>query len=921
MENTYPRTDQSPSPEPFKPAHFSVNQQTYAYVDLPTVCGERLQQLPMVLRLLLENAIRNMHGAERDQAVQAIFDWLPSGTSEAEIAFQPGRVLMHDTTSTPALVDIAAMRNALDEAGVDPAVLNPGLAVDVSIDHSLAVEVFAMRDAVTVNLQHEIRRNAERYRFLRWAASVLQGVRIHPPGTGIMHTINLEQLATVVTTQDKQGVTWAVPDMMIGTDSHTPMVNGIGVLGWGVGGLEAQTVMFGMPTMLRIPDVVGVKLLGQLPPAVLATDLALTVTQRLRHLGVTGEFVEFYGPGVSTLSAGDRAVVANMAPEYGATTGFFGIDAHTLSYLKTTGRTDAAIGLVEAYAQHAGLWFNPQTEPRYTQTVTIDLSTIGLHVAGPRRPQDLWLYSQTPEALADVGFTPLGHAGHSGHSVQASSAASADIHGRADTLPRYPVAIAAISSCTNTTDPALLVAAGLLARNARALGLRVPAWVKTSLAPGSPAAASYLQRAGLLDDLDALGFGIVGYGCTSCIGNTGPLTQPVRDAQLAGQSKGVAILSGNRNFPGRVHPDIELSFIMSPPLVIAFGLSGNAQKNLATEPLQTAPNGQAVYLKDLWPTHEEIATHVALGVNPDDYARDFVQATANPLWHALQAPHSPLFPWDERSTILRRPPFAAVTEGSQLGHYSAYPLLVVGDDVTTDHISPASAIPTDSLVADFLVARGDDRNDLNVFASRRGNWEVMLRAAFHSKTLVNLLQPGLPVAHTLHVPSLEVMPIWDAAQRYRDAGDAVVLVAGERYGMGSSRDWAAKGQRLLGIRAVLAVSFERIHRSNLIGMGILPLRMPAGMSPHTLQLQPGDQLQVHAAPELLQPRGAIAVCVRRADGREESFQATAAVETQLEISLLRAGGVIPSILHSTIQAHAAQKAEQTAQQAAASKMA
>ena len=955
MENTYPRNDQSGnlqphspvsfSPESFTPAHFTLHQQSYAYVDLPRVCGERLQQLPIVLRLLLENAIRHMHGAEREHAVQAIFDWLPTGTSEAEIAFQPGRVLMHDTTSTPALVDIAAMRNALHEAGVDPAVLNPGLPVDVSIDHSLAVEVFAVRDAVTVNLQHEIRRNAERYRFLRWAASVLQGVRIHPPGTGIMHTINLEQLATVVTTQDKQGVHWAVPDMMIGTDSHTPMVNGIGVLGWGVGGLEAQTVMFGMPTMLRIPDVVGVKLVGQLPPAVLATDLALTVTQRLRHLGVTGEFVEFYGPGVSTLSAGDRAVVANMAPEYGATTGFFGIDANTLAYLKTTGRTDAAIGLVETYAQHAGLWFNPQAEPRYTQTLTIDLSTIGLHVAGPRRPQDLWLYSQTPEALAEVGFTPSVGAGHSdssvqavqaiqaGHSLNAVSASSAAIHGRADTLPRHPVAIAAISSCTNTTDPALLVAAGLLARKARALGLRVPAWVKTSLAPGSPAAATYLARAGLLDDLDALGFGIVGYGCTSCIGNTGPLTAAVRDAQRAGQSQGVAILSGNRNFPGRVHPDIELSFIMSPPLVIAFALSGDAQKNLATEPLHTAPNGQAVYLQDIWPTHQEIAAHVALGANPDDYQRDFVQASANPMWHALQAPHSPLFPWDERSTILRRPPFAAVTEGSQLGHYSAYPLLVVGDDVTTDHISPASAIPPDSLVADFLVARGDDRRDLNVFASRRGNWEVMLRAAFHSKTLVNLLQPGLPVAHTLHVPSGEVMPIWDVAQRYRDAGDSVVLVAGERYGMGSSRDWAAKGQRLLGIRAVLAVSFERIHRSNLIGMGILPLRMPAGISPHTLQLQAGDRLEVDATPEGLQPRGAIRVCVHRVDGRQDNFEATAAVETQLEMALLRAGGVIPSILHSTIQAHAAKNAEdiaeqiahqtahQTAQQIAASKLA
>ena len=921
MENTYAPPAAQPSTPRFAPAHFSVNQQTYAYVDLPTVCGQRLQQLPIVLRLLLENAIRHMQGSERGQAVQAIFDWLHTGTSEAEIAFQPGRVLMHDTTSTPALVDIAAMRNALDEAGVDPAVLNPGLPVDVSIDHSLAVEVFAVRDAVTVNLQHEIRRNGERYRFLRWAASVLQGVRIHPPGTGIMHTINLEQLATVVTTQDKQGSLWAVPDMMIGTDSHTPMVNGIGVLGWGVGGLEAQTVMFGMPTMLRIPDVVGVKLVGQLPAAVLATDLALTVTQRLRQLGVTGEFVEFYGPGVSTLSAGDRAVVANMAPEYGATTGFFGIDANTLAYLKTTGRTDAAIDLVRAYAQHAGVWFDPHAEPRYTQTLTINLGAIGLHVAGPRRPQDLWLYSQTPEALADVTFTPSDHSDHTGHSVQAASAASADTHGRANKLPRHPVAIAAISSCTNTTDPALLVAAGLLARNARALGLRVPAWVKTSLAPGSPAAASYLERAGLLGDLDALGFGIVGYGCTSCIGNTGPLTQPVRDAQRSGQSQGVAILSGNRNFPGRVHPDLELSFIMSPPLVIAFGLCGDAQKNLATEPLQTAPNGQAVYLKDIWPTHADIASHVALGANPHDYARDFARASANPLWHALQAPHSPLFPWDERSTILRRPPFAAVTEGSQLGHYSAYPLLVVGDDVTTDHISPASAIPPDSLVADFLVARGDDRHDLNVFASRRGNWEVMLRAAFHSKTLVNLLQPGLPVAHTLHVPSGEVMPIWDAAQRYRDAGDAVVLVAGERYGMGSSRDWAAKGQRLLGIRAVLAVSFERIHRSNLIGMGILPLCMPQGMSPHTLQLQPGDQLEVHATPELLQPRGAMAVCVRRADGREENFQATAAVETQLEISLLREGGVIPSILHSTIQAHAAKNVEETAPQTAAPTMA
>jgi aconitate hydratase len=872
MENTYN----------FEPAHFSVDHQSYAVVDLPALCGDKLQKLPVVLRLLLENAVRHMTGEERLLAVQSIFDWLETGTSEAEIAFQPGRVLMHDTTSTPALVDIAAMRNALAEAGVDPAILNPGLPVDVSIDHSLAVEVFAVRDAVTVNLQHEIRRNGERYKFLRWASAVLKGVRIHPPGTGIMHTINLEQLATVVTTEQKNGQAWAVPDMMIGTDSHTPMINGIGVLGWGVGGLEAQTVMFGMPTMLRIPDVIGVKLVGALPPAVLATDLALTVTQRLRQVGVTGEFVEFYGPGVSTLTAGDRSVVANMAPEYGATTGFFAVDEKTLAYLNSTGRSNDATRLIEGYAKRVGLWFDPVVEPRYTKSIVIDLSSIGMHIAGPRRPQDLLKYSDAPKALHAIGFTP--------------------VMGGAD-IPKYPVAIAAISSCTNTSDPSLLIAAGLLARKARRLGLKAPKWVKTSLAPGSPAAASYLQRAGLLEDLEAIGFGIVGYGCTTCIGNPGPLTSEIRDGQLAGKSKGLAIVSGNRNFPGRVHPDIELSFIMSPPLVIAFGLAGDAEKNLETEVLQINAKGQSVYLKELWPTHEEIQEYLAKGADPADYSRDFAKATANPLWHALKTPQTQLFPWDEKSTILRRPPFAAVTEGSQLGTFKAYPLLVVGDDVTTDHISPASAIPPNSLVADFLVERGDDRNDLNVFASRRGNWEVMMRAAFHSKTLLNLLKPNMPVAHTLHVPSGDVQPIWDVAQRYRDAGQSVVLVAGERYGMGSSRDWAAKGQRLLGIRSVLAVSFERIHRSNLIGMGILPLLMPAGVTPQTLAIQAGDQIEIAADVAMVNPRASIQVRVHRADGRVEAFQANAAVETQLEVELLRDGGVIPSILQKTIRAH------------------
>ncbi|MFM0502077.1 aconitate hydratase AcnA [Paraburkholderia caffeinilytica] len=859
----------------------SVGEASYRFINLPALFGAQLRSLPVVLRVLLENIVRSTEGRDRDSAVQAIFEWLEPGTSESEIAFHPGRVLMHDTTSTPALVDVAAMRDALAEEGIDPTALNPVLPVDVSVDHSLAVEYFARPDAAGSNLQLELRRNEERYRFLRWASRALRGVRIHPPGTGIMHTINLEQLASVVSIENRNGESWAVPDTLIGTDSHTPMINGIGVLAWGVGGLEAQTVMFGLPVMQRIPDVVGVRLSGALPAGTLATDLALTVTQRLRQIGVSGEFVEFFGPGVSTLSAGDRAVVANMAPEYGATTGYFPVDENTLAYLKATHRDAAAIELVEAFTKNTGLWFDPDAEPRYTRVLDIDLGAIGMHVAGPRRPQDLLSYADTATALAALNFRP------------AREPAG---------LPKRPVAIAAITSCTNTSDPALLIAAGLVARNARRHGLTTPAWVKTSLAPGSPAAAAYLERAGLIDDLAAVGFDIVGYGCTTCIGNSGPLTEPIRTALAAGSIHPVAMLSGNRNFAGRIHPDLDLGFIMSPPLVIAFALAGDAQVDLSREPVQIAADGTPVHLRDLWPAREEITALLSIAAQPDDYPRAFAAASLNPVWHALKAPESERFPWDPASTALRRPPFATVTEASQLGCYRAYPLLVVGDDITTDHISPASAIPQDSLVADYLVERGDDRNDLNVFASRRGNWEVMVRAAFHSKTLVNLLKPDVPVAHTLHVPSGDVLPIFAAAERYRQHGDPVVLIAGERYGTGSSRDWAAKGQRLLGIRAVLAVSFERIHRSNLIGMGILPLRLPPGVNPATLRIEPGDTIEVDAPADALAPRCAVAIRVVRTSGAADAFEARAAIETQLEVQLLRSGGVIPSILRSTIAA-------------------
>lgn len=867
---------------------FEVNSRTFRATDVRAALGKHFDRLPVVLRLLAENTLRTSSAEESCRTIRNLRDWLIRRTSEEELEFRPHRVLMHDTTSTPALVDIAGMRDSLAEEGVDPAVLNPLLRVDVSVDHSLAVEEYARRDAAPRNLAHEYRRNQERYRFLKWAAQSMETVHINPPGTGIMHTINLEQLATVVSLVEPDGaLPLAVPDMMIGTDSHTPMVNGLGVLGWGVGGLEAQTVMFGLPTTLRIPDVIGVKLTGTLPPGATATDLALTVTQKLRALGVSGEFVEFYGPGVSTLSVGQRAVVSNMAPEYGATTGYFPIDRHVLDYLRDTGRDEFQRSLVEAYARAAGFWFDPETEPEYSQSLHIDLRSIELRAAGPRRPQDLRTLAEIPEVLRGEDAT---------------------LSSPARDMPVFPVALAAIASCTNTTDPKLLIAAGLVARKAASLGLSVPDWVKTSLAPGSPAAASYLKRSGLLEDLRTLGFDIVGFGCTTCIGNSGPLSEPVKENLDAGTVRPVAILSGNRNFPGRVHPDLDLGFIMSPPLVIAYALAGRADVDLSTHqflPDDDAGGTDSVMLADLLPSQQEIDATWAASQDPEDFVRDFSLAASNPMWSRLEAPDTACFPWDPASTILRRPPFASTSAGSQLGHYTAHPLLVLGDDITTDHISPASGIPADSLVADFLVERGEDRADLNVFASRRGNWEVMLRGGFHSKTVGNRLGAGipggLPVAHTVHTPSGEVMPLWEAADRYRRDGDAVVIVAGERFGTGSSRDWAAKVQRLLGVRAVIAGSFERIHRSNLIGMGILPLIAPEDVRARLGQLSPGDRLEIKAPESVLAVRADIPVILHSAYGQNQEFTARAAVETELDVQLLRAGGVIPSLLRRTIE--------------------
>ncbi|MHC4042193.1 aconitate hydratase AcnA [Bradyrhizobium sp. 23AC] len=863
-------------------AHLAVANKTYLIADVAREMGRDLMRLPVILRILLENVLRNTEGGEREAAVAAIRGWLAGGTSDREIAFQPSRILMHDTTCGPALVDIAGLRASLAEVGGDPTRLNPVLPVDVSTDHSIGVDVFARKDALQQNMQQELKRNAERYRFMKWATSALTGVRVHPPGTGIMHTLNLERLACTVTSFDRDGALWAAPDTLIGTDSHTPMINGIGVLAWGVGGLEAESVMFGMPVMLRVPDVIGVRLTGSLREGVLATDLALTVTERLRRIDLADRFVEFYGPGVSTLSAGDRAVVANMTPEFGANSGYFPIDQHTLDYLAQTGRCAEQVALVEAYARRQQLWFDPDANPRYTDTLTIDLDEVEVSLAGPRRPQDRIAASRTADVLG-----------------LAAAASPAEIPGDGS------VAIAAITSCTNTSDPRLLIAAGLVARKARQFGLKPPAWVKTSLAPGSPTAETYLRRAGLLDDLDALGFGIVGYGCTTCIGNSGPLVPVMAEAVASRKIAPVAVLSGNRNFPGRVHAQVENSFLASPPLVVAFALAGDARRDILHDPIGRSTDGRDIQLSDLWPCGAEIDAALAQARDTTDYATAYEAAEASPDWAALDAPIDALFPWDQASTYIRRPPFAGQGKGARLGRYVATPLLVLGDDITTDHISPAGAIPASGDAGEYLVAHGEAPHDLNVFASRRGNWEVMLRGLFTNKSVRNFLAPELRSGTTVHANTGERLSLWRAAAHYAEEGRSVVMLAGERYGMGSSRDWAAKGVALLGVRAVLALSFERIHRSNLIGMGVLPLRLPTDRRPHALGLRPTDQIEVDALVDAIRPRGTVTVRILRDGSEIDRFIATAAIETSLECDILQTGGLLPMILRRSLASQVA----------------
>ncbi|WBX85110.1 aconitate hydratase AcnA [Sphingosinicella microcystinivorans] len=834
-------------------------------VDLPRALGARLQRMPWVHRILAENLLRRR--TEDADADHAAAQWLERGDRAVELPFVPARLLMHDTTCGPALVDLAAMRSVVATEGGDPRRIAPGLRIDVSTDHSIAVDSYGTRGALAANLAAEMARNAERFGLMKWAGNAFASLHVHPPGTGIMHTINLERLATVVSRGTSQGREWLFPDTLIGTDSHTPMINGIGVLGWGVGGLEAESVMLGMPVTLRVPEVVGVRLTGRLRPGVTATDLALTVTEMLRGVRLEGRFVEFFGPGVAALSAGTRAVVANMAPEFGGATGYFPPDAEVSAYLRATGRAEEDVRRAEDYLRRQRLWFDPDATPDYDLVLHLDLDTVVPSIAGPHRPQDRIARAAAP--AADAG--------------------------------KRPVAIAAITSCTNTSDPRLLVMAGLVARAAVARGLTVPSWVKTSLAPGSPAAGAMLERAGLLEPLEALGFAIVAYGCTTCIGNSGPLT-PGMDGMIAEGARPVAVLSGNRNFPGRVHQAISDSYLAAPPLVVAYALAGAFNLRIETDPLGIARDGTPVFLRDVWPSEGEIDAVLAAAADPGDFDAAYAAAEASTAWAALPASSEPVYPWDAASTYLRPPLFVTLDTEPRLGRYTAHPLLVLGDDITTDHISPAGAIPPVGEAGRWLIERGERADDLNVFSARRGNWEVMLRGLFTNPSVRNLLAPGIPPGSTIHAPGGEVLPLWRAAARYAAEGQAVVVVGGERYGMGSSRDWAAKGQYLLGVRAVLAAGFERIHRSNLCNMGILPLELPADAHPAALALGAGDRIEIDMPADVLAPSAPCAVRVHYADGRIRAFTARAAVETRAEVRVLKAGGLLPLMLRASLTA-------------------
>jgi aconitate hydratase len=870
--------------------------------ELSSRLGVSLDRLPFSIRVLLESALRNCDDYQVSQAdVQRIAAWSAKGAEPVELPFKPARVILQDFTGVPCVVDLAAMRDAVKRLGADPKKINPLVPVDLVIDHSVQVDVFGNVLALERNAEIEFERNKERYEFLRWGQKAFSNFRVVPPATGIVHQVNLEYLARAVLTAKAGAETWAYPDSLVGTDSHTTMINGLGVLGWGVGGIEAEAVMLGQPLYLLTPQVVGFKLTGQLRDGVTATDLVLTVTQMLRKKGVVDKFVEFFGPGLSAMSLPDRATIANMAPEYGATMGFFPVDAETLRYLERTGRADAG-RLTEAYTKELGLFRTDATpDPEFTDTLELDLGTVEASLAGPKRPQDRLALRDMKPAFRKGLTAPVKERGF-GLADEETGRTAEVRNGTTSAIGHGAVVIAAITSCTNTSNPSVMVGAGLLAKKAAAKGLKPRPHVKTSLAPGSKVVTEYLKASGTMQPLEDLGFHIVGYGCTSCIGNSGPLPEPVSRAIDEGSLVAAAVLSGNRNFEGRVHPLVRANYLASPPLVVAYALAGTVDIDFDAEPLGTGSDGRPVFLRDVWPTQQEVADAVAASVKPEMFARSYGNVfDGNPKWNAIPVGGGELYAWDENSSYIHEPPFfqGLTMDPKPVGDITgARALAVLGDSVTTDHISPAGDIALASPAGKWLAERGIGKKDFNSYGSRRGNDLVMVRGTFANIRLKNLLVPGSEGNFTVHLPSGETMPIFDASERYRAAGTPLVVLAGKEYGTGSSRDWAAKGTLLLGVRAVLAESFERIHRSNLVGMGVLPLVYEEGQTAESLGLTGRETFDVLGLSGKLEPRMKVTIRAQRDDGSVLEFKAVARLDTPVDVDYYRNGGILQTVLRS-----------------------
>jgi aconitate hydratase len=870
--------------------------------------GVQLDSLPFSIRVLVEAALRACDGFEvTEEDVKRLARWSPEAAAgePVEIPFKPARVILQDFTGVPCVVDLAAMRDAVARLGGDPRRINPLVPVDLVIDHSVQVDVFGSGIALERNAEIEFERNRERYEFLRWGQQAFHNFRVVPPATGIVHQVNLEYLARGVLTAERDGRREAFPDSLVGTDSHTTMINGLGVVGWGVGGIEAEAVMLGQPLYMVMPQVVGFRLTGALCDGVTATDLVLTVTQMLRKKGVVDKFVEFYGPGLSAMSIADRATIANMAPEYGATLGYFPVDAETLRYLERTHRPGAA-RLTEAYAKEQGLFRTDATpDPRFNDVLSLDLGEVVPSLAGPKRPQDRVALSEMKPAFRRALTAPVKERGYGLSGDDLGRTVEVGTNGDRSTLAHGSVVIAAITSCTNTSNPSVMVAAGLVAKKAAARGLRPRPHVKTSMAPGSKVVTRYLTEAGLIEPLEALGFHVVGYGCTSCIGNSGPLPEPIAAGVRQGDLVAAAVLSGNRNFEGRINPNTRANYLASPPLVVAYALAGTVDIDLEREPLGTGSDGRPVFLKDVWPTQREVADTLAAALKPEHFASEYADVfDGNPRWNAIPVAGGERFRWDEASTYVHEPPFfqGLTREPAPIEDIrGARVLVMVGDSVTTDHISPAGDIALDSPAGRWLRERGLEKRDFNSYGSRRGNDLVMVRGTFANIRLKNLLVPGSEGNVTVHHPSGERVSIFDAAERYRAAGTPLVVLAGKEYGTGSSRDWAAKGTLLLGVRAVLAESYERIHRSNLVGMGVLPLQYESGQTAESLGLSGRETFDVAGPAAGLSPRAEVTVNAKREDGSVLTFTAVARLDTPVDVEYYRNGGILQTVLRKMVR--------------------